>query len=253
MAKKLDNKIAVVTGASKGIGAAIAKHLAAEGAKVVVNYASSAASANKVVDDIRKAGGEAIAVQADVSKAAEVKKLFDATEKAFGTADVLVNNAGVFAGTPLGTITEENYSRHFNLNVLGVLLSTQEAVGRLNGKQGVVINISSGVAITPAPGMSVYSATKAAVDNITRSLALEVGPKARIVSLAPGLTVTEGYQEMTAANGGDASFETGIIARTPLGRVGKPEDIAKVAAFLASDDASWITGEVIQAGGGVRL
>jgi len=253
MAKKLDKKVAVVTGASKGIGASIAKHLAAEGAKVVVNYSSSPAAAEQVVNEIRAAGGYAVAVQADVSKSADVKRLFDATEKSFGTADVLVNNAGVFAGTPLGTITEENYNRHFNLNVLGLLLTTQEAVGRLNGKQGVVINISSGVAITPAPGMSVYSATKAAVDNITRSLALEVGPKARIVSLAPGLTITEGYQEMSASNGGDTSFETGIIARTPLARVGKPEDIVKVAAFLASDDAGWITGEVIQAGGGVRL
>lgn len=253
MAKKLDNKVAVVTGASKGIGASIAKHLAAEGAKVVVNYASSAASADKVVDEIRKAGGEAVAVQADVSKASDVKKLFDATEKAYGSADILVNNAGVYAATPLGTITEENYNRHFNLNVMGLLLATQEAVGRLNGKQGVVINISSTAGITPAPGLSVYSATKAAVDNLTRSLALELGTKARVVSLAPGLTHTEGYEEMTAANGGDTTFEKQAIARTPLGRAGKPEDIAKVATFLASDDAGWITGEVIQAGGGTRV
>ena len=246
---RLQNKVAVVTGASKGIGASIAKHLAADGAKVVVNYSSSQAGAEKVVNEIKAAGGQAVAVKADVSKGADVKKLFDETEKAFGTADILVNNAGVFAGTPIGTITEENYHKHFNLNVLGLLLSTQEAVGRLNGKQGVVINISSGVAVTPAPGMSVYSATKAAVDNITRSLALELGTKARVVSLSPGLTHTEGYEAMDA----DPSFEAAMIARTPLGRAGKPEDIAKVAAFLASDEAGWITGEVIQAGGGVRL
>ena len=246
---RLQNRIAVVTGASKGIGAAIAKHLAADGAKVVVNYSSSKAGADKVVGEIKAAGGEAIAVQADVSKSADVKRLFNEAEKAFGTVDILVNNAGVFSATPIGTITDENYNKHFNLNVLGLLLSTQEAVARLNDKQGVVINISSTVAITPAPGMSVYSATKAAVDNITRSLALELGTKARVVSLAPGLTHTEGYQAMDA----DPSFETAAIERTPLARAGKPEDIAKVAAFLASDEAGWITGEVIQAGGGIRV
>lgn len=246
---RLQNKVAVVTGASKGIGASIAKHLAADGAKVVVNYSSSQASAEKVVNEINAAGGQAVAVKADISKSAEVKRLFDETERVFGKAEILVNNAGVFAGTPIGTITEENYNWHFNLNVLGLLLATQEAVGRLNGKQGVIINISSGVAQTPAPGMSVYSATKAAVDNITRSLALELGTKARVVSLAPGLTHTEGYHAMEM----DPSFETAIVARTPLGRAGKPEDIAKVAVFLASDEAGWITGEVIQAGGGIRL
>lgn len=246
---RLQNKVAVVTGASKGIGASIAKHLAADGAKVIVNYSSTKEGADKVVNEIKAAGGEAVAVKADVSKSADVKRLFDETERVFGKAEILVNNAGVFAATPLGTITEENYHKHFNLNVLGLLLSTQEAVGRLNGKQGVIINISSGVAQTPAPGMSVYSATKAAVDNITRSLALELGTKARVVSLAPGFTHTEGVQAMEA----DPSFESTIVARTPLGRAGKPEDIAKVAAFLASDEAGWITGDVIQAGGGVRL
>jgi 3-oxoacyl-[acyl-carrier protein] reductase len=247
---KLNNKIAVVTGASKGIGASIAKHLAAEGAKVVVNYSSSAAGAKKVVDEIVAAGGQAVAVKADVSKAADVKALFDATEKEYGTANILVNNAGVYVGTPLGTITEKNYRKHFDLNVLGLLLATQEAAGRWNGTPGVVINISSTVSLSPAPGMSVYSATKAAVDNITRSLALELGSKARVVSLAPGLTDTEGYRDMTQ---GDMAFENLAVQRTPLGRAGQPEDIAKVAAFLASDDAGWITGEVIQAGGGVRL
>lgn len=247
---KLENKVAVVTGASKGIGASIAKHLAAEGAKVVVNYSNSPASAKKVVDEIVAAGGKAVAVKADVSKPADVKALFDATEKAYGTASILVNNAGVYAGTPLGTITEENYRKHFDLNVLGLLLSTQEAAGRWNGTPGVVINISSVVAATPAPGMAVYSATKAAVDNITRTLALELGTKARVVSLSPGLTHTEGYHDMTQ---GDTSFEKGAVDRTPLGRAGQPEDIAKIATFLASEDAGWITGEVILAGGGARL
>lgn len=247
---KLKSKVAVVTGASKGIGASIAKHLAAEGASVVVNYSSSAKEAEKVVSEIQAAGGQAVAVKADVSKASEVKTLFDSTEKAFGTADILVNNAGVFGPTPIGAIDEGNFHKHFNLNVLGLLLSTQEAMGRLNGKQGVVINISSTVALTPAPGMSVYSATKAAVDNITRVLALELGTKARVVGVAPGLTITEGYHAMTQ---GDDSFEQAAIARTPLGRAGKPEDIAKIVTFIASDDAGWISGETVQAGGGTRL
>jgi 3-oxoacyl-[acyl-carrier protein] reductase len=247
---RLQNKIAVVTGASKGIGASIAKHLAADGAKVIVNYSSSKDGAEKVVKEIKAAGGQAVAVKADVSKGADVKRLFDETERVFGKAEILVNNAGVFSPTPIGTITEENYNKHFNLNVLGLLLSTQEAVGRLNGKQGVIINISSIVGKSPVPGMSVYSATKGAVDNITRSLALELGPKARVVSLAPGVTHTEGYREMV--KDGDDSFEASAVQRTPLGRAGEPEDIAKVAAFLASDEAAWITGEVIEAGGGLR-
>ena len=247
---KLNGKVAVVTGASKGIGASIAKHLAAEGAKVVVNYSSSPAAAEKVVQEIKSKGGQAVAVKADVSKGEQVKALFNETEKAFGRADVLVNNAGVFAQTPIGTINEDNFRKHFDLNVLGLLLATQEAVGRFNGKQGVVINVSSTVALTPAPGLSVYSATKGAVDNITRSLALEVGPKARIVGVAPGLTITEGYQDFTK---GDKGFEQFAISRTPLARVGQPEDIARVVAFLASDDAGWISGETVQAGGGVRM
>jgi 3-oxoacyl-[acyl-carrier protein] reductase len=248
---KLANKVAVVTGASKGLGASIAKHLAAEGAKVVVNYASSAAGAEQVVNEIKAAGGHAIAVQADVSKPAAIKALFDATEKAFGTADVLVNNAGVYGPSPLGAIDEATYRKYFDLNVLGLMLTTQEAVSRLGNKTAVIINISSGVAVTPAPGMSLYSATKAAVDNLTRCLALELGTKARVVSLSPGLTITEGLQSMT--EGGDDSFAKYVVSRTPLGRVGQPEDIAKVAAFLASDDAGWISGEVIQAGGGLRF
>jgi 3-oxoacyl-[acyl-carrier protein] reductase len=248
---KLTGKVAVVTGASKGIGASIAKHLAADGAKVVVNYASSATAADQVVNEIRAAGGQAVAVKADVSKPAEVKALFDATEKAFGVADVLVNNAGVYQGAPFGSITEENYRKNFDLNVFGLLMATQEAVTRAAGKQPVVINISSTVSLTPAPGLTVYSATKAAVDNITRGLAVELGAKARIVALAPGLTVTEGFKSMN--EGGDGSFEAYAVTRTPAGRVGQPEDIAKVAVFLASDDAAWISGEVVQAGGGIRF
>jgi 3-oxoacyl-[acyl-carrier protein] reductase len=248
---KLENKVAVVTGASKGIGASIAKHLAAEGAKVVVNYASSAAAADQVVNEIRAAGGQAVAVKADVSKPTEVKALFDATEKAFGVADVLVNNAGVYVPTPFGTINEENYRKNFDLNVFGLLMATQEAVTRAAGKQPVVINISSTVALTPGPGLSVYSATKAAVDNITRGLSVELGAKARIVSLSPGLTITDGFKDMN--EGGDGSFEAYAVSRTPAGRVGQPEDIAKVAVFLASDDAAWISGEVVQAGGGIRF
>ncbi len=248
---KLTNKIAVVTGASKGLGASIAKHLAAEGAKVVVNYATSAAGAEKVVNEIKAAGGDAVAVRGDVTNAADVKGLFDATEAAFGPADILVNNAGVYGMSPLGTIDEASYRRYFDINVLGLMLATQEAAGRFQGKPGVIINISSGVSLTPGPGMSIYSATKAAVDNLTRSFALELGTKARVVALSPGLTITEGLQSMS--EGGDDSFAKFVISRTPLGRVGQPEDIAKVAAFLASDDAGWMSGEVVQVGGGLRF
>ncbi|MCC6537097.1 MAG: glucose 1-dehydrogenase [Bryobacterales bacterium] len=248
---KLNGKVAVVTGASKGIGAAIAKRLAADGAAVVVNYATSAAGAEKVVNEIQAAGGRAVAARADVSKPADVKALFDAAEKHFGTAEILINNAGVYAGAPLGGITEEHYRKHFDLNVFGLLSATQEAVARLRGRQAVVVNISSTVALTPPAGMSVYSATKAAVDNITRSLALELGPKARVVSVAPGLTVTEGFRTMQ--EGSDGSFEQYAVSRTPLARVGTPEDIANVVSFAVSPDAAWISGEVIQAGGGIRI
>ena len=248
---KLSGKVAVVTGGSKGIGASIAKHLAAEGASVVVNYATNAAAADKVVEDIRSKGGKAVAVKADVSKADQVKALFNEAEKAFGgPADLLVNNAGIYGATPLGTIDAASFYKYFDLNVLGLLLATQEAASRWNGKQGVVINVSSTVALTPGPGMSIYSATKAAVDNITRGLALELGPKARIVGVSPGLTITEGYEAMSQ---GDKTFEQYAASRTPLARAGQPEDIAKVVAFLASDDSGWISGETLQAGGGLRL
>lgn len=248
---RLKNRTAVVTGASKGIGAEIAKHLAAEGARVVVNYASNPAAAQQVVNEIRKGGGEAIAVKADVTSAAQVKTLFDEAQAAFGTATILVNNAGAYGATPLGTIDEASFRKYFDLNVLGLLLATQEAAGRFNGAPGVIINISSTVGITPAAPMSIYSATKAAVDNLTRSLALELGPRARVVAVSPGLTITEGFQEMT--QGGDGSFEQYAVSRTPLARTGKPADIARVVTFLASDEAAWITGETVQAGGGVRM
>ena len=190
-------------------------------------------------------------MQGDVSKAVDVKALFDAAEAAFGTADILVNNAGVYGMSPLGTIDEASYRRYFDLNVLGVMPATQEAAGRFIGKPGVIINISSGASLTPGPGMSIYSATKAAVDNLTRSFALELGTKARVVSLSPGLTITEGLQRLS--EGGDDSFATFVLSRTPLARFGQPEDIAKVAAFLASDDAGWMSGEVVQVGGGLRF
>jgi 3-oxoacyl-[acyl-carrier protein] reductase len=248
--KRLTGKVAVVTGASKGIGAAIAEGLAQEGASVVVNYARSKADADKVLENIEAAGGKAIAVQADVSNSADVTSLFAAAKEAFGHVDILVNNAGLYEFAALGEITEEHYRKQFDLNVFGLLRTTQEAVKHLGEAGGVVINLSSTVSLTPAPGGSVYSATKAAVDAITRSLALELGPRVRVVSIAPGFVVTEGTEEKGLAG---SDFEKMASSRTPLGRSGKPDDIAKVAVFLASDDAGWITGEVIPAGGGIRL
>ena len=246
---KLSGKVAVVTGASKGIGAAIAEAFAKEGASVVVNYARSRKEADEVVSRIEAGGGKAVAVQADVSQSADVAKLFAATKEKFGHVDVLVNNAGIYEFSPLDSITEDHYRRQFDLNVFGLLRTTQEAVRHLNGS-GVVINLSSTVSLTPAPGGSVYSATKAAVDAITRSLALELGPKVRVVSIAPGFVLTDGSVEKGIAG---SDFEKIALTRTPLARSGKPDDIAKVAVFLASDDAGWITGEVVPAGGGIRL
>lgn len=248
---KLTGKVAVVTGASKGIGAAIAKGLAKEGAKVVVNYASSKADGDKVVADIKAAGGEAIAVQADVSKQQDVDRLIGAAKDTYGKIDVLVNNAGVYEFAPLDQITEKSFRRMFDLNVLGVLLTTQAAVKHMNGDGGSVINISSVVALTPPPGGSVYSATKGALDVITRTFALELGSKGiRVNSLSPGLTETEGNR---AAGNTEGDFLAMAIARTPLGRVGQPDDIADAAVFLASNDSRWITGEVIPVGGGIRI
>ena len=246
---KLSGKVAVVTGASKGIGAAIAKAYGAEGANVVVNYRSDKAGAERVVKEIQKSGSKAIAVEGDLSKAADVKKLFAESKKAFAKLDVLVNNAGIYEFRPLEQIDEAHFHNHFNTNVLGLLLAVQEAAKNFNGS-GSVINISSIGALSPPANASVYSATKAAVDVITRSLAQELGPKQiRVNSLSPGVTETEGLDTLEKQDG----FLDYAIQRTPLRRMAKPEDIAKVAVFLASDDAAWITGEVVPAGGGMRL
>ncbi|GLS22969.1 oxidoreductase [Labrys miyagiensis] len=246
---KLTGKVAVVTGASKGIGAAIAKTLAANGAAVVVNYASSKAGADQVVEAITSAGGKAVAVQGDVSKSAEAKGIVDAAIAAYGRLDILVNNSGVYEFGPVETITEGQFHKMFDVNVLGLLLVTQAATAHL-GEGGSIINIGSGVtAITP-PQTAVYTATKGAVDTITGVLAKEFGPrKIRVNTVSPSLTETEG----THSAGMIASeFEAGIIAQTPLGRLGQPQDIADVVAFMASDDARWLTGERILAGGGLR-
>ena len=247
---KLSGKTAVVTGASKGIGAGIALALAKEGANVVVNYARAKSDADKIAAQINQNGSKAITVQADVSKKADVDKLFAEATKAFGKVDILVNNAGIYEFGSLDQITEESYRRQFDLNVLGTLLSTQAAVKSMPAG-GSVINLSSVVALTPPPTASVYSATKGAVDVITRTLALELGPqKIRVNSLSPGLVETEGTR---AAGTTDGEFRQIAISRTPLGRVGQPDDIAKVAVFLASDDSAWMTGEIVPVGGGVRL
>ncbi len=241
--KKLAGKVAVVTGASKGIGASIAKHLAAEGASVVVNYASSKAGADHVVAEITGAGGKAVAVQTDVSKKTDVDRLFSETKKAYGALDILVNNAGIFEFAPLEQITEDSFHRQFNLNVLGLILATQKAVENFGPDGGTIVNTSSVVSINPAAGGSVYSATKAAVDAITKSLAKELGPKKiRVNSINPGMIETEGVH---AAGFLGTDFHKQILAQTPLGRIGQPDDVAKVAVFLASDDAGWVTGQTL--------
>ena len=248
---RLNGKVAVVTGASKGIGAAIAEKFGAEGAKVVINYARDKAGAEKVVQKINQSGGESVAVQADVSKAPGIKKLFAETEAAFGTVDILVNNAGVYEFRPLESVDEEHYRKLFDLNVLGLLLTTKEAVVHMNGEGGSIINVSSIASKTPAINSSVYSATKGAVDVISRALALELAPrKIRVNSLSPGATETEGVRSMPEYKNG---FEQLAITRTPLGRMGTGEDIAKAALFLASEDSGWITGEELLVGGGIRL
>jgi 3-oxoacyl-[acyl-carrier protein] reductase len=247
--KKLAGKVAVVTGASKGIGASIAKHLAAEGASVVVNYASSKSGADSIVNEIAADGGKAIAVQADVAKKADIERLFAETKKAFGKPNVLVNNAGVYEFLPLEQITEEHFHKQFNLNVLGLILATQEALKQSDAISSV-INISSVVGKYPAPGGSVYSATKAAVDAVTQSLAKELGAKRiRVNSINPGMIETEGVH---AAGIADSDFRKQVEAQTPLGRIGQPQDVATVATFLASDDSGWITGETFLVAGGYR-
>jgi 3-oxoacyl-[acyl-carrier protein] reductase len=245
---KLANKVAVVTGASKGIGAGIAKALAAEGAAVVVNYASSKEGAEKVVAEIKAKGGKAVAVQGDVAKAADVKKIFAETKKAFGKVDVLVNNAGVYQFAPLENVTEQEFNRQFGTNVLGLILATREAAKHFDGTGGSVINIGSVVSRLTPPMSVVYSATKGAVDAVTAVLAKELGPrKIRVNSINPGLVITEGVQTQGIAG---SDFEAQIVAATPLGRAGEPEDIAPVAVFLASDDSHWVTGETLTVSGG---
>jgi 3-oxoacyl-[acyl-carrier protein] reductase len=248
--KKLDGKVAVVTGASKGIGAGIAKHLAAEGAAVVVNYSSSKEGADKVVDEITKRGGKAIAVQADVAKKKDIDRLFAETKKAFGRLDILVNNAGVFEFLPLEQVTEEHFHRHFDINVLGLLLAIQEATKYFGPEGGSVINISSSASVSAPAVASVYSATKAAVDTITKSLAKELGPrKIRVNAINPGMVETEGVRE-----GGflGSDFQKMFEAQSALGRIGQPGDIAPAVVFLASPDAGWITGETLIISGGYR-
>jgi 3-oxoacyl-[acyl-carrier protein] reductase len=246
---KLQGKVAVVTGASKGIGAAIAKSLAAEGASVVVNYASSKAGADTVVAAITKAGGKAVAVGGDVSKAAEAQGIIDAAIKNYGRLDILVNNSGVYEFAPIEGVTEEQFHRIFNINVLGLLLTTQAAVKHL-GEGSSIINVGSVVSRITPPNSSVYTGTKGAVDAITGVLARELGPrKIRVNALNPGMVETEGVQ---AAGVLGTDFEKGTVAQTPLGRIGQVGDIASVAVFLASNDSAWLTGDQILAGGGIR-
>jgi 3-oxoacyl-[acyl-carrier protein] reductase len=245
----LQGKVAVVTGASKGIGAAIARQLAAAGAAVVVNYDSSRAGADKVVKEIAAAGGRALAVQASVAKEQDVKRLFDEAESHFGRVDVLVNNAGVYAFAPLEAVTEAEYRRQFDTNVLGTLLASREAARRIKGP-GSIINLSSVVSENPLPGSSVYSASKGAVDAITQTLAKELGARGiRVNSIAPGPVRTEGFAQ-TGFEGSEAGQH--LVAGTPLGRLGEPGDIARVALFLASEESAWLTGERISASGGLN-
>jgi 3-oxoacyl-[acyl-carrier protein] reductase len=246
---KLEGKVAVVTGASKGIGAAIAKALAKDGAAVVVNYASSKAGADTVVEAITAAGGKAIAVQGDVSKAAQAQGLIEAAVEQFGRLDVLVNNSGIYEFASIEDVTEEHYRRLFDVNVLGVLLTTQAAARHL-GEGGSIVNISSAVTSVHTPTTAAYTGTKGAVNAITGVLANELAPrKIRVNVVSPGFVVTEGTHSAGIVG---SEMEAGLVAQTPLGRAGQPDDIAGVVAFLASDDARWVTGEEITASGGIH-
>jgi 3-oxoacyl-[acyl-carrier protein] reductase len=250
MASKLNGKVAVVTGASKGIGASIAKHLAAEGAAVVVNYASSKEGADRVVAEIVRKGGKAIAVQADVAKKADIDRLFVETKKAFGPLDILINNAGIYEFLPLDGVTGEHFHKQFDLNVLGLLLTSQEAAKHFGPDGGSIVNISS-LASTYTPATSsVYSGTKAAVDAVTKALAKELGPRnIRVNAINPGMVETEGVH---AAGFIESDFRKQLESQTPLGRIGQPEDIAPAAVFFASSDAARITGETLVVAGGLR-
>jgi 3-oxoacyl-[acyl-carrier protein] reductase len=246
---ELSGKVAIVTGASKGIGAAIARVFAKAGAAVAVNYATSKADADRVVGEIIKAGGKAVAIHADVGKRADVKRLFAETKEKLGQPNILVNNAGVYNFAPLEAITEEDFHRQFNTNVLGAILATQEAVKAFDGSGGSVINFSTIASTNPSPNTLVYSASKSAIDTITRELATELAGKGiRVNAIAPGMTETEGF----AAAGLSAESAKALGFSLPMGRIGKPEDIAKVALFLASDQSGWVTGERISVSGGQR-
>lgn len=246
---RLEGKVAIVTGASKGIGAAIAEKLAEEGAATVVNYATSDSDAQNVVSRITARGGRATAAKADVSKLADIQRLFDTAVTEFGKVDVLVNNAGVYEFRPLAAVDENHFDRQFDVNVKGLYFAAQAAAQAFGDHGGSIVNISSVVSLSPRANGSVYSATKAAVDAFTQSLASELGPKKILVnSILPGATETEGF----AAMAGSAEMKPNAISQTPLGRIGAPRDIANVVAFLASDDAAWITGQMIPVSGGFR-
>ena len=247
---KLGGKVAIVTGASKGIGAGIAKQLAAEGASVVVNYASSREGADRVVAGIKKQGGTATALQADLANKADIERLFGEAVKEFGRIDILVNNAGVYEFLSLDEVTEEHFHRQFNVNVLGLILAAQQAARHFGPEGGSIINIGSVTGTSAPPTTSVYSATKAAVNAVTKSLASELGPRGvRVNAVNPGMVETEGVH---AAGLAESDFRKSVESQTPLGRIGQPEDIAPLVAFLASSDASWITGETYHVSGGSR-
>jgi 3-oxoacyl-[acyl-carrier protein] reductase len=248
--RKLEDKVAVVTGASKGIGASIAKHLAAEGAAVVVNYASSRAGADRVVAEITREGGRAIAVQADLASPADITRLFSETMDTFGRLDILVNNAGVYEFQPLENITEEHFHRHFNVNVLGLLLASKEALKHFGPEGGSIVNISSTASTFMPASSAVYTGTKAAVDAITGVLAKELGPRGiRVNAINPGMVETEGVH---TAGIMESDLRKQLEATTPLGRIGQPRDIAPTVVFLVSDDSGWVTGETLRVAGGLR-
>jgi 3-oxoacyl-[acyl-carrier protein] reductase len=250
MSKKLAGKVAVITGASKGIGASVAKHLAAEGAAVVVNYSSSREGADSVVAEITKNGGKALAVQANVAKLSEIQRLFAEAKRAFGRLDILINNAGIYEFLPLEAVTEEHFHKHFNLNVLGLILTSQEAAKHFGPEGGSIVNTSSVASFYTPPNTVVYSATKAAVDAVTKVLAKELGPrKIRVNAVNPGMIETEGVHAGGFAEG---EFRKQLESQTPLGRIGQPEDVAPTVVFLASPDASWISGETLVIAGGLR-
>jgi 3-oxoacyl-[acyl-carrier protein] reductase len=248
--QKLNGKVAIVTGASKGIGAAIARRLAADGASVTVNFASSRAGADKVVGEITAAGGKAFAIQADLANKADIDRLVEETTKTFGRLDILVNNAGVYEFMPLEGVTEEHFHRQFNINVLGLIFATQQAAAKFGPEGGSIVNIGSVAGTSAPPAASVYSATKAAVNAVTRSLAQELGSrKIRVNAVNPGMVITEGVQ---SAGIDQSDFRKVIEAQTPIGRIGLPDDVAPLVSFLASEEASWITGELYNVSGGFR-